>query len=832
VKRALLIGSQTGGLTGVHADIEVMNDALTGLGFTTMPSIEKNATANEIVARYRGLIEDTGSDDAAVIYYSGHGGRQRNPLAAQDPALPTWLQYLVPTDYDDRSEGRARCVLAEELTRLQLELTDRTRNVTVILDCCHAARMSRNASAIPKANDQLDLSDDDLVRRWQELRAGRLLEADANPHAVRVVASAPEQSAFETYDARLGHRHGGLTAALVPLLTGVDVTAITWLDALEVIRTGVCGAHLPQRPEIEGPADRLLFSLNTRGGTGVLPVRVEHGTAALPDAAVFGITVGDRYHLVAPGTNSPVGSAVVARIIAGDAVLTVDGTEPRDLPTGTAAWPVDVALTRRSVVVLPTDDQRRDRLIADLAQQARVRFTEGSTDAVATLHIEADAVRVFDAAGQPLYAGPVSQAEAVRAVRTLAMADHVRELPSGIGDAALPTDVQISYVRALPGGGEVELTSGEHLFIDDRLFVRITNTAGEMRYASVFDVGLAGAVSQLTSSEPSGVTIEPGEQYELGHEWSGGMPLRWADGLPADEARLETFKTVIADRQVDRLSSLGQPGVTRRTANRANALERLVDDLAVGRRDVPRPGSGVGVHWRTEQFDFLLHPVPRPASGEPAFEIDERPDPSFRLLVPRGPDAPGRVAVRLKELTVHSNRAFLKSRVRVDAMVITAAVEEAGGPYRASTMRFDRITDGDRLPFDDVLIYEGPVARFLDLAVWVARDGSPDVELAELLAAETGAEEVATAITTLVALAAAAPAAAAVAGSVAAVAVLVRTAARLIDNIRGSSIGVYRTSLLPHQQFGAGDGIGRHPAQGLLRAQDMSFAFEVVSLDR
>lgn len=191
---------------------------------------------------------------------------------------------------------------------------------------------------------------------------------------------------------------------------------------------------------------------------------------------------------------------------------------------------------------------------------------------------------------------------------------------------------------------------------------------------------------------------------------------------------------------------------------------------------------------------------------------------------------PGRVAVRLKELTVHSSRAFLRSRIRIDALVVTAASDEAGGPHRAATLRFDRIKDGDRLPFADVLVYEGPVDRFLDIAVWVARDDSPDVDLAEGMAAETGSEEVSTALSTLSALAAAEPTAAVVVGSAAAVAVLIRMAARMIDQSRGTSIGVYRTTLLPHQRFGVGDGVGRHPAQGLLRAQDMSLVFEVVDL--
>ncbi|WP_066953742.1 caspase family protein [Streptomyces lushanensis] len=147
MKRALLIGSQTGGLTGVHTDVEAMDAALTSLGFTTTVGTGTGATAAEIVARYRGLIEDTGSRDTAVVYYSGHGGRERNPPAAAGPGSPPWIQYVLPTDFDDRSGSGARCVLAEELSLLQLELTEKTRDVTVILDCCHAARMSRDAGA-------------------------------------------------------------------------------------------------------------------------------------------------------------------------------------------------------------------------------------------------------------------------------------------------------------------------------------------------------------------------------------------------------------------------------------------------------------------------------------------------------------------------------------------------------------------------------------------------------------------------------------------------------------------------------------------------------------
>ena len=85
-KRALLIGSQTGGLTGVHGDVEVMADALVALGFEVRRHIEAAATSAAIVDAYRALIADTAADDAAVVYYSGHGGRMPNEQRDADPS--------------------------------------------------------------------------------------------------------------------------------------------------------------------------------------------------------------------------------------------------------------------------------------------------------------------------------------------------------------------------------------------------------------------------------------------------------------------------------------------------------------------------------------------------------------------------------------------------------------------------------------------------------------------------------------------------------------------------------------------------------------------------
>ncbi|HET9443290.1 MAG TPA: hypothetical protein VFO65_08195, partial [Acidimicrobiales bacterium] len=509
-----------------------------------------------------------------------------------------------------------------------------------------------------------------------------------------------------------------------------------------------------------------------------------------------------------------------------------------------AAHPVEVSLGARPVAIVPADAPARDQVVAAL-ESSLLRPVDRAVGVLATVELSGG-VRLLDAGGLPLDAAPRPMSEETLAalavdLATLARATHLRELPSGTGGSALPDEVAITYRRLGADGQEVELArSGEHLFNGDRIVVRIRNDAAETRYVSVVDVGISGGVSLLTTSEPDGITLAAGEEYVLGATPTGavtGIELYWPPSVPGGAPRPETVLAIVADQKITGLGRLEQRGVIaakRDAGGPQSGLERLIGDLGTGRRDARPPAAeATATRYHVERLEFLLHEAARAGEAdEPAFEIDERPDPSFRLVTPRSADAPGRVAVRLKELTVHSNRSILAAAVRIDALVVTAPPEGAGEPYRAATARFDRVKDGDRLPFDNLLVYEGPVGRFVDLAVWVSKDSRPDLDLADMLAAETGSADVKKALIALAGLALAAPQAAVVAGSAAAVAVLVRTAARVLDVVQGTGIGVYRTSLLPHERFGAGAAgqPGLHPPAGLLRAQDMSFAYEVVPL--
>jgi Caspase domain len=848
-KRALLIGSQTGGLTGVHGDVEVLDDALTALGFDTNPIIEEAVTYAGIVASYRALIEDSTEGDAAVVYYSGHGGRSANTEAASDPNLPAWLQYLVPWDIDDRSDGGFRGLLAEEVSMLQWELTQKTTNVTTILDCCHSARMSRDPAMIPKADDRITVPWPTVGERWAALRrdldtAG--VTTDANPHAVQVVACSPDQSAYELSETIIGGAHGALTANLVAVLRTPQAATLTWREIMDVIRPAVLDIVPMQRPDILGPnADRFLFSLEERSASGVLPVKVDGGVALLEGAALFGVAEGDRFAIVAAGGDprQPMATAIVERLVEGRARLQLSGADPGDLETGTTAHPIEVALGRRPVAVVPADHPERQEIVDALRSSPHARVVDRTADVMATVRLGDDGMTLLDGGGEPLHETaramtPGSLTLLSNDLRTLARATHVRELASGRGPAELPDEVGITWARLTPAGDVGLAPSGEHLFVGDRLVVRAANRSAETRYLSVLDVGISGAVSLQTTSEPDGITLAPGESYTVGTNVVGeveGLTLFWPDGVPAGGPRPETFVLVVADRKVDGLARLAQAGVKKRAAGEGppTTLDAIIDEIDSGRRDSrPAQQAPAPTRYRVLPLDFVFHPVGRGGDDtEPEFEMDERPDPSFRLVVPRAAAAPSRVAVRLKELTVHSNRAILKAAVRIDALVITAPPEGSGSPYLAATTRFDRIADGDSLPFENLLLFEGPVGRFLDIAIWVAKDDQRELDLSELLAKEAGSDEVKGAVAVLVGLAIAAPPAAVVAASVAAVATIVRTGARLLNKAVGQGIGVYRTSLLPHENFGAGRPAARHPAEGVIKAQDMSFAYEVVDPD-
>src|SRR4051812_35271562 len=147
-RRALVLGSQIEGLRGVHNDVQRMAAMLDARGFAVDLRVGADATRAGMLAGYDQLIVASDVDDAAVVYYCGHGYHAVVPDEGR-----SW-QCIVPTDLRDGSTTDWRGITAWELSIKQAQLTARTRNVTVILDCCHSAQLSRSdgvVGAMPRA---------------------------------------------------------------------------------------------------------------------------------------------------------------------------------------------------------------------------------------------------------------------------------------------------------------------------------------------------------------------------------------------------------------------------------------------------------------------------------------------------------------------------------------------------------------------------------------------------------------------------------------------------------------------------------------------------------
>jgi Caspase domain len=833
-RTALVIGSETGELSGVGTDVDVMTALLTRRGFEVDARTGADATRAGILDGYERLIAS--ADEAAVVYYSGHGGLAR-VLAPDGIPLPE-LQFIVPTDYDASGPGDFRGITAIELSVLQSRLTERTRNVTVILDCCHSAHMSRRHDLRVKAlahPTYLDVAEHIGMLKALGLPEERV-DPVSNPYAVRLVACAPWESAYE-YTNNDGVRIGIATDSLRIALAEAGTAKVTWTALVQRIR-GRVSTLFAQRPEVEGPAGRVLFEVEeARTGSTFGVARPLPDRLSLPGAALLGVGPGDEFAITAAGVAVADGTTTVAR-------ATVNGTDGitvhasfelceghQDLPPVAEAHPLVTSAVRHAVAVRG-DGPLADRIRAAVNEVPTLRAPAAGepagTDPVIAEVAVSDTVDLWDGGTVPLVSAPADAAGLGRVVADLALLGRtaaLRRLAPGPGEQ-LTEPFTVEWGRVTATGAQPLPASGALLHTGEPVYVRLRNDSDRDLFFFVFDLGVGGAVTLVTAADPSGLRVEPKQEHVVGESSGGvlkGSPLVWPAGVPVQDPRPETLLVIVTSTRQD-LSALAHEGV-HGLARGASSLQRAVDAaMGGGRRDWSTVDSQV--RYAVVHLDYELSAAQVPVPETARFLVDERPGPSTRLLQPRGMPrgaVPAAVAVRLAELVVHRNRALGGADVRVDALVLTGG----GGNlpvYRAQTARFSNIRDETRLPMDNLLVYHGPAVDYLDLAWWVSRDRRGSLALGDLLSERLNAEEVRTSLESLSALAIGAPHAALAVAAVSACAIIVNTAYKLLSTVVGDSIGLYRTSLLASEGFG----VGRHPVTGTRHAQDFSFAYEIV----
>lgn len=625
-RRALVLGSQIDGLRGVDNDTARMAAMLDTRGFAVDLRIGADATRAGMLAGYDQLIGASVPDDAAVVYYCGHGYHASVPEEGR-----SW-QCIAPADLREGTTTDWRGITAWELSIKQAQLTARTRNVTVILDCCHSAQLSRGDGverATPRALPHPVRTGFD--HHLAALRASYGPAFDAvdpvgNPHAVRVVACGQTEAAFESRDAE-GEYRGVFTEALIEVLTEVGSSPVSWAAIIGAIRARVLRRFVRQRPDIEGPVRRGPFTLAEHDDLRRVTVTAVGEQWCLSVGQLTGAAVGDVYRVL------PAGSAIHddARSLAQLAVSEVFATTAtarrtaghRPIPDDAVAIPFSRCVPRWAVTI-DSAPAARAAAEAALAASPTLRSSRAvEVGALATLRIQDGAVTIEDAGG-PLFppARFPSELDGVLAhLANLGVAQGLRELEGEHGVRARELAIELGIVRdgrpqRLPDHGEV-------LGLRDRYCVNLERRGQRSLFLHLLNISARGKITLLTHFARGGVVLDSRRpSVMIGQRADGalvGVGLRWPEGLPTNGMPRLTELVVIATPMTTDLSGLETREIVVARSG-GNQLERALAQLCDGRyRDAN--GAGTMDGFLVKRLSILLDPG-APPIGDPARELD------------------------------------------------------------------------------------------------------------------------------------------------------------------------------------------------------------------
>lgn len=627
-KRALLIGGIEHGLKGIRNDLTTMADLLLDRGFDITLCYGEDATRQGVIATWLQFMAETSEGDVVVVYYSGHGGYRESK---ESDRFRT--QYILPADISETKKGDFHGILDVEISRLVTALTDKTHNVTIVLDCCHSELVARDEELPPltKARAWCPLSATDLDEHKSRLQEKGFMKSgfykEGNPYAVRIVAAEGNRPAFETpgSDDKV---MGKLTRALASIIKKAGQNRLSWDAVLPTLRRQLgYPTSSSQRPQIEGPITRALFSLDELdywGQLGLLQMKTKD-KFVLMGGLLAGVREGDTYAIMPSAASSldpetQIGTATVEAVFASrsDTSLKLLPTH-HEVPEGARAFPLqrhrpehsvrldikNIALSQRlhkqleraKFVHLFHDDQ-------DLPEFATIKEDNGKLSLV-----HRNSLPVFEyQISSPSQYGEAAR-NAVSQLEKLARADQLLKLEPTT-DFSLQTQLPsidssvVVELGRIHGRSRIPFKEEKPRITEQSpIYVKIENNnkSDTKLYASIFLVSGMGTIGWMSSGSPSGIELPTNAQpYIMGRvEHSGTIPgvkLPWAKNLSKDGPLQEAFIVILTDRKVDLafLGTMYREEVVRREPPTEDDLE---DD-----------GGDDGIFFAVRRLPFEFYP--------------------------------------------------------------------------------------------------------------------------------------------------------------------------------------------------------------------------------
>ena len=554
IRHALVIGVQISGLGGTEHDARRVRAMLESRGFEVDSRLGADATRAGILDGYDRLIARSEPGDTVVIYYSGTGrcatlGDER------------WC-LIGPSDLHDGDADDWRGITTWELSIKEAELTRKTRNVSVVMDCCFSPVTSRDSEA-NQASAKTDATSS-FMRGFPahlaalERQYGAPVPEDQrayNPDVIRLLASAADGTAYE-YRGDDGQIRGAFTEALLDVLAGIGDSAVSWRVIAELVRSRVSSRFLTQHPVLEGPGDRIPFSLVEHADTDALAVEAAGdalviGGGSLTSGLLNQVTVGEIYAVL------PTAQARFERAGSlGEIEITEVGTvtsrarwldRRAALPEGAVAVPITRHAARSPLTIAVPEDARALVLRAVYASGI-LRVAEPSdASPVATLRVAAGAVTIEDSWGELCAPRPFPGGLDAMIARAgaLAIARQLREMEGEHGVFESEFEVELG----LAGRSTQVPALGATVRLDDRLHVRVTSATHRRLYAHVLGINVRGDIELRSRRVPT--RLEPGAPGGVPDEVFLELTLVWPDDLPRDYPRPEEIVVVVSTELAD-----------------------------------------------------------------------------------------------------------------------------------------------------------------------------------------------------------------------------------------------------------------------------------------
>jgi hypothetical protein len=672
VRRALLIGidryrsaPKIPQLDGCVNDVRLMRGILEEqFGFPpehiTLLT-DDDATRDAILAALDALVTQTGDDDVVVIHYAGHGSQMTDREGDEASGLDN---TIMPVDSEGWS-GDNRDITDDELHLRLVALAQKTSYITLIVDACHSATITRDAFGVKSRGVRAD------TRPASELPpspvpghgAGRGVRGvrEAGPSGpsgwvplasqyVLIAGCRDEETSFEYRPPEGEGRiaHGALTYFLSQELRQAT-SGTSYRDVFERAAARVTANNARQHPQMEGRVDRELFGVADLAPMRFARVLSRTGdTVTLAAGAAHGMTVGSVWAVHPQGAKladdgDALGSLEITavRAVQADARVLAEATPgaigenaravEREHAYGNLRMPVQLAVGADASPALRealVESRLLEIVGIDEPAAARVYLLEprpGALPGDPVPQLGALPARTWAVVGdtgellmppKPLHA----HAEVRANLETLARHRQALALENPSADSALRGSFDLALLRRAADGRWVpakpDAAGGLPVFGEgEAIAFEVASRHGQRAYVNLLDFGPTGSVSLLFPVPGATDQVEAGVAFEIGTRDGEELTLEFPDNYPftggsdAPAEAVETVKLFVTTAEAD-FRFLEQQGT--RSAGGAGAMSplQLLWQTAAGQaptRDIKRKRMPVDAEdWTTVVRPFVL----------------------------------------------------------------------------------------------------------------------------------------------------------------------------------------------------------------------------------